>query len=96
MKMVVLKTGNEEPNLLVVATFMNLEDLQADDPGALWELVEACRKPEYKVLNPAPIEATGLMSAGKVRDSIKNIVLASVEGEMLDMHLVNPIGSQGA
>ena len=88
-----LKNGSEEVASLVSVTMMSLQHLMQDKPIVLYELVEVCRDRDHKPfgLTGQDLEDLGLMNAGCVHDSIKNVVLSAVEGTGLEMTLGNPV-----
>jgi hypothetical protein len=101
MDMLKLKNGSEEAKPLVIVTMMSLESLFNDLSGvlAVYELREKARNPKHEFfgnLGEKLKELSLVQQDGSVHDSIKNIVLSAVEGESLQMHLVNPIAQQGS
>jgi hypothetical protein len=97
METLKLRTGIEEAEPLVKVTVMSLRELwKSGLPGtlAVYDLVERCKNPSYNIFkkNLETLQDLSLIdSNGNIHDSIKNIVLASVEGEGMKMKLVSPI-----
>lgn len=97
MELIKLKNGTEEAKSLIAAVEMSTNRLLSDGfpyPMAFWELVRACKDVTYEPNHLITIELVllGLMERdGRVHESVKNIVLSSVEGEGLDMKLVPPV-----
>lgn len=101
VQMVRLKNGTEEAKSLVSITRLVLQRLYVKDPMALVDLATMCRDGGYtpfggigerlRALNLVSLcEETG---AYHVHRSIRNVVLSAVEGEGLQMELVNPAES---
>jgi hypothetical protein len=95
-----LRNGSEELKPLVIATRMALESLLKGGGirgmTQFYDIVMACRDPEYlKQIFPEnlrQLQEFGLIEqGGTIRSEIRNIVVSSVEGEGLDMVIVNPI-----
>jgi len=89
-----LRTGQPTPDVLVRTVTLSLRQLMADDPIALFELVEICRDPAHEPfgLTGPHLRAMGMLgSDGRVHDATREIVLASVEGDGFDLRLVNPV-----
>lgn len=94
VKLVKLKNESEEVLVLVNATMMSLTKLLETNPMALYELVEVCRKPDHQIfgeLDKVLRDFSLLQCDNKPHSSIKNIVLSAIEGEGLDMCVVNPV-----
>ena len=94
MEALTLKNGTVEARVVVTSTMMNLEALLTENPIAFYELVQVCRNPEHRIFSQVQVkslEELGLLSSGKVHNSIKNVVLSAVEGNGLDMTLGNPV-----
>lgn len=100
MEMILLRNGSKEAKPLVEVGFSALQHLLDPDryvgiKGVLMfsELVEKCRNPRHQIQERFAEELKKLMlldERGEVHDSLRNIVLCSVEGEGLEMHLVSP------
>lgn len=94
LKTVKLKNGEEEAEGLVNITFMLLKDLSKNNPILLYELAEKCRDRNHKFFGNTGDtlrEKELVQSDYSMHSSIKNIVLSSIEGEGMEMRLVNPI-----
>jgi len=94
---VLLKNGSKEPKALVIGVMMSLNALTGQQTMqsaiGFYELVMVCRDRNHKIQgNDGEIlEKIGLMKDGVIHDSVRNIVLSAVEGEDLNMVLLNPI-----
>ncbi len=101
-----LRNGTEEARPLVAVVRMSLEKLLKDKPIVLYELVEICRDPKHVPWGIAGDDLVALNLIGRtqerpqlgpvevrytVHQSIRNIVLACVEGEDMDMRSVSPV-----
>ena len=94
MKEVTLKNGSTEVDVLVVATTLSLQSLMEDNPIAFYELVMLCRDRTHQLFGSVGgvLRDRNLIEQnGQPHGSIRNIVLSAVEGDMLDMCLVNPL-----
>jgi hypothetical protein len=93
MELVKLKNGSEEARVLVVATNLSIKTLMEKNPMAFYDLVEKCRNKDYKFFgdNEKILEDLSLINNGRPHESIRNIILSSVEGEGLEMTLTSPI-----
>ena len=93
MDYVVLRTGKSVAGPIVASTMMLLERFATSDPGLLFDLVDLCNDGGYKVPNHSKKELQTLAllaSDGRVRDDVKEIVLAATEGEGTNLTLVSP------
>jgi len=94
METVRLKNGTEEAKQLVVITIAQLKELMSSEPIAFYELVMLCRDRDHELFGNAgeKLEKSGLLQReGVVHDSIRNIVVSAVEGDMLNMRITSPI-----
>lgn len=104
MEMIKLKNGAEESPVMVATVHMILDSLLEETDNmaenirnvtVFYDIVTACRDPKYmsqiSKANMMKLEGLALVKNGRVHDSIKNVVLSSVEGEELEMELVNPV-----
>lgn len=94
MEIVRLKNGAEEPAILVMSTRHSLERIFETEPIAFFELVSLCRDRSHELFGNTgeKLAAFGLVdSNGRVHDSVRSIVLASVEGDDWEMQLVSPL-----
>lgn len=91
---VVLKNGAEEAEVFVRAFMGALGSLLAAEPVAFYELVMLCRDPAHVVWRPSVdmLKGRNLLEADgtTIHSSIRNLVLAAVEGEELEMRIVSP------
>lgn len=91
---VVLKNGAEEAKTIVNVLMKTLEDLVQQNPIAFYELVQLCKDSNHALFgNTGEIlqQRALVQSDGRVHDSIQNVVLSAVQGEMLEMRLTNPV-----
>lgn len=100
--MFMLRTGIQEASALVKIVALQLREMmnpdlekgaRMGDMLALYDLVSKCRDRNYQFFgnNEELLIQRGLVErSGHVHDSVRNIVLASVEGDGMDMRLVNP------
>ena len=99
MDTVNLKNGTSELRILVVSTYGILKKMLDDMEGAIafYELVEVCKNPSHQVFSSKQkeylISRALMQSDGRIHQSVRNIVLSSVQGEGLELSLVNPIAS---
>lgn len=99
MKVVKLTNGSEEALAHVITVTLSLKSLASDGIAGytkLYDLREVCRDGSYwnrvSSTNRNALQTLSLVdSHGQVHDSIRNIVLSSVDGEGADMALVNPV-----
>lgn len=95
MSTVKLRTGKEAIEPMVKVVSLSLQTLMAENPIVLYELAEKCKDSSHELFGKSGDllrELSLIESNGSVRDIVQDIVLASIEGEGLEMHLVNPIG----
>ena len=94
MEMVRLKNGAEEFGPTVKVVTLSLQHLMVANPIAFDELVEKARHPEHLLFGNAgqTLHRAGLLEADgeHMHDSVRNVVVSAVEGEGLEMRLVNP------
>lgn len=92
IKLVKLKNGSEEPITLVNLVFRVLENLLNNEVMVFIELVCKCRNPQHKLLvGEKRLQELSLMENGIIHNSIRNIVLSSIEGEGLGLCLISPV-----
>jgi hypothetical protein len=92
-----LRNGKTVPETTAKTTLIELRRV-AQDPLALFELVEVCRNPDHVILGNygASLQALGLLTyvdeggRGVVHDDTRDVILAATEGDDLDLHLVSP------
>ena len=101
METILLKNGTTEVTSLVKVVTLSLRELLNQKGAAalsgatqFYDIVSLCRDSNYQVFgsNLQLLKNLALVGEdGRVHESIKNIVLSSVEGEGLEMSLVNPV-----
>lgn len=104
MSTITLRTGQTTFIPLLKAVKMSFEHLFQTKVIVAYELVMLCRDPNHKLFGDCGQDLAALQLVEKnppgggriywVRDQVRDIVLAMVEGEGLDMQLVNPVGVQ--
>ena len=90
-------SGIEELRTLVVVINMSLEKLFEEQPTVFYDVVMMARDKNYKPFgkNGEVLAQLALINKdNSMHDSTKNIILASVEGDMMEMKLVNPIAKE--
>ncbi|MBF0570546.1 MAG: hypothetical protein HQL12_01620 [Candidatus Omnitrophica bacterium] len=94
-----LRNGSEEYLSAVNLIFVSLKTLMEEGflgALALYELHQKALNPSHKIDEEysQPLRELNLVqSDGELHDTTKNIVLSSIDGEGLDMHLVKPVVS---
>lgn len=92
-----LRNGSQEVKPLVLGVYRALSGLLAGNPISFHGIVALCRDPQHKPWGNTgdDLKALGLADEQDgewhVHGAIRNIVLSAVEGEGLDMTLVNPV-----
>ncbi|MDO8686688.1 MAG: hypothetical protein Q7K11_00565 [Candidatus Berkelbacteria bacterium] len=90
-KTVILKTGKEADEHLVQAVVYALRNLLQSNPIAFMGLMEKCRNDSYMFFGNSQqiLEEVALVDKnGIVPDGVKDIVLASTEGEIPNLRIV--------
>lgn len=98
-KNVTLRTGAEVPDVLLRTTAVALRTLMAEHPVALYEAVMVARDKTHEPFGNTGEALRGfgfLDSAGKMHDAIRDIILASAEGDGFDIGLVSPYAATEA
>jgi len=89
-----LRNGTVVSEAAMVTTMMNLRALKEENNIAFYEFVQKCKNPQHSIFGGTSTEKiiseAGLMSEGKISEDIRNVALSAIEGEALDIHLVNP------
>ena len=83
----------EEHEGLVAVVVLRLERLMKKNPILFYEFVMKCRDVNHQFFGDTEAELAKMdffEADGRIHDSIRNVVLASVAGDMLEMRLVNP------
>ncbi len=97
MKKMMVKLRNskiEELRILVDAIYTSLKRLLKEQPIAFYDIVMIARDKDYKPFgkNEEVLCQLALINSdNSMHASTRNIILASVEGDILDIKLVNPI-----
>lgn len=88
-----LKTGVEVPLPVVLATTVALRTLWRDMLTAAYDAVAWARTGEVQPFSAERLEAIGLTQNGVMHAAVRDVITASVEGDGLDLRLVNPVGA---
>jgi len=100
MESIVLRTGKTTLVPLLKVLTLSLRGLFESKPISAYEFVQLCRDPSHQLFGRTGAELLELSLVEMrgteyvVREDVRDIVLASIEGEELGMHLVNPVGVQ--
>lgn len=84
----------EELRILVDTIYSSLEKLFKENLDAFYDITLIARDKSYKHFgrNGEILCRLGFINRdNSMHDSIRNIILASVEGDMVELKLVNPI-----
>ncbi|MER6605893.1 hypothetical protein ABT282_08255 [Streptomyces sp. NPDC000927] len=100
MRMRTLRTGAEVPEMTIRPIYMAMASLFGNDVSAVHviaglELVALARDPGHELFGVAGevLESMGLVDEShQMHESIRCVVLASIEGEGSDVHVVSPVG----
>jgi len=97
MTMVTLRDGNQVPDSAVRSTMVAIQGLEKENVFALSDLVGICKDPNFVIVKSPLGDSGGILKKkalldedGKVRDIVKRIVLNSIEGEGVMMHVIDP------
>lgn len=90
---VVLRNGERLPEVLVRAVWMNIKLLVDTEPMAFLYLIEKAKDPDYELSSNTieKLKRLGFLESGVMHQSVRAIVLSTVEGEGLDTKLVYPV-----
>lgn len=89
-----LTTGVEVPTVLVNSTMLALKDLLVVWPISFYEIVMKSRYPDHQWFEGSikRCKQLGLVNdLGEVHSGVRDIILAAVVGEDLNMRLVDPV-----
>lgn len=89
-----LRTLAVVPTSVVATTTIALNALlEAGYVVAAYELVELARDPKYQLFGNTGDVLTrfGLLANGQLHDTVRDIILASFDGNDLNLTLVNPV-----
>lgn len=97
-KTVNLKNGTQSPEAVVAVVHVGLTGLLKQGiPGvlALYDLTNAARIDGGKVTDSQALKILAELSLvnedGTMHDEVKNVVINSIEGEGMKMHIVSPL-----
>ena len=93
MNLVKLKNDAVEPDVLVAAIRVALEEILEKHPIAFYELVRVCRNPAHAPFGNAGdiLKKFDLMEeGGTIHNSIRNVVLSAVAGDEFHLQLDSP------
>ena len=96
MDVVTLKNGAQEYFPLVNVLKILVKVLMDSDPIGFYELVSLARNKDHKVFGgketlSKAIEFDLVNNVLQINKSVKNFLLSAVEGDGLEMKLVNPV-----
>ena len=94
---VTLHTGHSHAKALVAVVTMLLRDMLDKGEGiAFYEAVMLARNPNHRLFGNVgeKLTAYGILQDGRMRDAVREIIVASVEGEGLSMRLRSPLAPQ--
>lgn len=93
IQLLTLRTGAEVPDVLLASVSSALGRLWATNPIAVFELVSLARDPNHELSGNSGevLERFGLLQGGRLHGAIKDIVLASTDGEDVDIRQVSPL-----
>ena len=94
LALVKLRTGARVFEVMVTAITISLKELLKANFVAFYEAVEVARNPGHRLFgNTGTVlcERGLLQEDGQMHDNIRAIILASVEGESIHLHLVDPV-----
>jgi hypothetical protein len=92
IEMVRLTNGYEVPKPSLESVFMSLQQLQEINPIAFYDAVMLARDPQYRLnfsltaLRNSPL----VDSYNEMHDDVRRILTAIVEGDGMNLRLVNP------
>lgn len=99
MEMVKLKTGKTLPLPVVRGVLHSFTKMMEESdrfigPVVFYELVQKARNPEHEFFGEvAQHLGTFIDGSGKIQTTIRDIILACVEGDDLEMTIVDPVKS---
>ena len=96
---VTLRNGYTTSRVSMAVTFLHVELLLKQNSMAFYDLVTACRNPEHQLWPESEeilmlstlVESVDAAGRARIHEHTRSVVLSMVEGEELEMHLVNPI-----
>lgn len=98
LTMVSLKDGSQVPLIIFNHNTKNLKALEAQNPAALFELVQKCRDVNYKFAKNETIpllKAFFLLQENEaIHINVRNVVLNSFEVESESLKWVEPLESK--
>jgi len=99
METIKLKNGAEILEVLAKTEMMTLKLLFKKHPIAFYELVQICRNPGHKIFSEREqkilTELSIIEKDGSVRSETRDFVICAVDGESLDMKIVDPTWREG-
>jgi hypothetical protein len=95
MKMITLKNGAEEVESLVLIAMISLQMLIEQNPEVFNEFVHLCRDRNYELSGDATeiLEKLYLVQNGVVNDSLRNVILSTVDSDGSDAWPISPIAA---
>lgn len=90
-----LRNGVEAATAVVVVTFTHLKKMFHEEPLCFWDAVMIARDPNYQPFgtNGHKLVGWGILDNDEktMHAAIREVILAAVEGDGLEMKLVNPV-----
>ena len=93
-KMVLLKTGKYVPDTMIFGTWLDLRREIQESPLGIFELVKCCQDRKYRFPEKFLEEFANVglvLPEGIPQSDVREIVLASVEGEGMEMVFHSPL-----
>lgn len=93
MDTVILRTGVETPKALVATLNVVCSSMMNDNPIVMFEAVSLARDPNHQLFGnsgAALQDAAMLDCTGKMHSSVREILCALFDGEMLEMRMLGP------
>ncbi len=94
MDMIKLRGGPQEAEAVVRVLLMTLRGLYAEHWTAFYDAVMLARDPAHKIFSESQRKALldlSLIGRGdQMHESIRNIIRAAVEGDGLEMRIIDP------
>ena len=95
-KVITLRTGAEVPEPVITPVTLALHALEDSNPIALYEAACMARDRSYVPFGNtgAVLEGIGLLQrGGTMHDATRDVILAAIDGEDLDLRLVSPFAA---
>lgn len=91
MKPVTLKNGTQEADVFVSVVTFTLRNLIVNKPFVFYDAVQIARDASYRSEYCDMLRDLNILNRdGKMHDSMRNIILCSVQGDGVGLSLVSP------